>query len=227
VQDCVNAWAEGGLKKGGLGAVDVCLGMVLGKFGDASSKVRAESSAALSFIADAGCIGPSHVAGLLCKPLTKQKNAPKPIAARLALLCELVDRYGVRENTGLSAAGAMGFVKSVNGFAHTSNDVRRGTKELCCSVYKNIGKDVEQYLGSLRPKQLEEYREAFYGGDEEELGEAGEDLENEAPPSSSEGKGGSRGRGRGKKASKESEVGGEGGGEEGQYEDVPDTFTYE
>jgi centrosomal protein CEP104 len=100
LQDCVNAWAEGNLQRAQLGSnVDACLATVIVKFGDASAKVRGEAAAALSFIADASCVGPSHIAGQLTKPMSKkQQNAPKPIAARLALMTELCERC-VRERS--------------------------------------------------------------------------------------------------------------------------------
>jgi hypothetical protein len=239
LQDCVNAWSEGNINRSQLSAsVDSCLSTVLNKFGDASSKVRGEASSALSFIADASCIGPSHIASLLSKPMPKkQQNAPKPISARLALMTELVERYGLKENSGLSASSLMGFVKSVNGFAHTSAEVRTKTKLLTIAIHKNIGKDVEKYLTTLRPKQLEEYRESFLDVAEEE--EEEEDRENEQPvvgssrpttdgghdsrdrggiksPGSSKpaSREGSRGRGRGRRQSSgnSKEVGGDSNG---------------
>ena len=51
LQDCVNAWSEGGLQRNQLGALDSALMTVLGKFGDANAKVRGEASSTLSFCA--------------------------------------------------------------------------------------------------------------------------------------------------------------------------------
>ena len=150
----------------------------------------------------------------------KQANAPKPITARLALLKELAERYGVRDNSGLSAMSVMAFVKSVNGFAHTSNDVRSASKQLTVIVHKSIGSDVDKYLTGLRPKQMEEYKEAFGGGEGEE--ENGGDDGNVkvadvdlSHPAGTEGskpssRASSRGRGRGRRSTggEEKDVGG-------------------
>ena len=158
-----------------------------------------------SFVADASCVGPSHVATITMKALQKkQQNAPKPIAARLGLLTELIERYGLRDNTGLSASAVMGFAKTVNGFAHTNADVRKKTKALTIAVHAHIGKSVEKYLTSLRPKQLEEYREAWG----EDLDDGQEDVENVPVQRSAGGAGRGRGRGRGRGAAPPGNAGG-------------------
>ena len=93
------------MARSSLNGLDGALMTVLTKFGDNNAKIRGEASATLSFVADASCVGPSHVAAITMKALPKkQQNAPKPIAARLGLLTELIERYGLRDNTGLSAS---------------------------------------------------------------------------------------------------------------------------
>ncbi|GMH57658.1 hypothetical protein TrST_g2332 [Triparma strigata] len=229
LQDCVNAWSDGNMQRSSLTGLDGALMTVLTKFGDANGKIRGEASATLSFVADASCVGPSHVAALVMKPLPKkQANAPKPIASRLGLLTELIDRYGVRDNTGLSAAGVMAFAKTVNGFAHTSAEVRKKTKQLTVAVHAHIGKSVEKYLTSLRPKQLQEYKEEWEG----------DESDDENVEVVNKGRGRGRGRGGGGVSAARDEDSGIGkaifkpaDGNEQQYgdgdEELPDTFTYE
>jgi hypothetical protein len=57
-------------------------------------------------------------------------------------------------------------VQACNGFAHSNGDVREASKELTVAVNACVTDSnglVERHLSTLRPKQLEEYKDAFKG----------------------------------------------------------------
>ena len=56
--------------------------------------------------------------------------------------------------------------QACNGFAHSNGDVREAYEELTVAVNALCSNDpnlVEKHLATLRPKQLEEYRDTFKG----------------------------------------------------------------
>ena len=188
--ECVTTWSDRGLNvtsREYASHVDSALNAVLAKFGDANLKVRGEAQAIIAGVAELKSVGPAHVARLLCKeggapaattgkggegkPAPAPKDGgglgPKPLAARLQVLAEIVSKNGVTkgEGGGLSLNNVMNFVKATNSFAHTAADVRGRAKDLTVLCVATCGEAaVDKWLSGLRPKQLEEYQEAFRGG---------------------------------------------------------------
>jgi len=73
----------------------------------------------------------------------------------------LLDQFGISDSTGLTTESVMGWIKDHNAFSHQHAEVRDAAKELTIAIYENVGAPVMKYLGTLRPKQLDEYKEAF------------------------------------------------------------------
>ncbi|KAG5188043.1 hypothetical protein JKP88DRAFT_269553 [Tribonema minus] len=139
------------------------------KLGDGQARVRDTAMDGLMAVARCRAAGCGFIASAALKPLPKKLlTAWRPITARLQLLLSLLKEFGVDAGPSgnvLSVDAVMGFIKACNGFAHPSGEVRDAAKELTVAVAAaSSSAAVERHLGTLRPKQLEEYREAFRGG---------------------------------------------------------------
>ncbi|CAN0217894.1 unnamed protein product, partial [Phaeothamnion confervicola] len=137
------------------------------KLGDGQTRVRDGAMDGLVAVARCRTAGPGFVGHLAAKTMPrKQATAWRPVYARLQLLTALVREFGLSAgsgggSSGLGADAVMAFVKDCGAFAHSNGQVRDAAKDLTVAVYKAVGDDVERHLGELRPKQLEEYRQAF------------------------------------------------------------------
>ncbi|CAM9530888.1 unnamed protein product [Chrysoparadoxa australica] len=130
------------------------------KLGDGQARVRDGAMIGVMSIAHCKAVGAGFVGHLALpkKPLTSWR----PITARIQLVKSLVEDFGLGgHGGGLTTENVMGFIHSCNGFAHSNSQVRDASRELTVAVYSVVGHEVERYLGSLRPKQLDEYHEAF------------------------------------------------------------------
>lgn len=132
------------------------------KVGDSNSKVRQEATSTLMVMAQTSCLGPPYVSSMILrKPKKSQLTSWRPVVGRLSLIRSLVMAYGLGPTSGLSLDAVMEHILSSNGFSHANNDARIAAKDLCVSLYRICGDDIDAYLGSLRDKQLEEYKAAF------------------------------------------------------------------
>lgn len=138
------------------------------KLADGNQRIRDGSRKGLEILAAAStCIGPGIVAHYGVKALSsKQKTAWRPISARLQLLYDLVITYGIGGNTGLNVDSILSFPKSHGAYTHSTAEVRDDAKKLIVAIQKCAGTPaIESVLKLLRPKQLEEYQQAFDGSD--------------------------------------------------------------
>lgn len=132
------------------------------KVGDSNGRVRHEAQATLAKMAQATCLGPPYVsANVLRKPKKQHLTSWRPVLGRLGVIRSLVMTYGLGPTSGLSLDACMEHVKISNGFMHPNNNVRVCARDLCVSLYSVVGDDILSYLGGLRDKQLEEYKNAF------------------------------------------------------------------
>ncbi|CAB1118634.1 unnamed protein product [Ectocarpus sp. CCAP 1310/34] len=142
-------------------ALEPTVATLLKKQGDGQARLRDGAMNGLVAVARCRTAGPVFVSHVALKPLVKkQLSAWRPITARLVLLRKLVSEFGL-EGGGLTADGIMSFIQSCNGFAHSNGDVRDAARELTVALHGLVGEEIEPYLMGLRPKQLDEYHEAF------------------------------------------------------------------
>jgi centrosomal protein CEP104 len=133
------------------------------KLSDVNARIREGARKGTDILASSTNIGPAVVGAHALRTLTaKQKSGWRPIVARLQLLTDLINQYGLGSNSGIMAASVMGFAQSNTCFTHSNGEVRDAAKDLTVAVHKLAGIGaVESYLKPLRPKQLEEYEIAF------------------------------------------------------------------
>lgn len=136
------------------------------KLSDGNARLREGGRKGLDMIAASNNVGPAAVASYALKALPpKQKTAWRPIVSRLQLLTDLVTSYGIGGNSGLNADSIVNFTKSVGAYSHSNGEVRDAAKDLIVAIQKAAGTPaVESIFTLLRPKQLEEYQNAFEGG---------------------------------------------------------------
>lgn len=149
------------------------------KLADGNARLREGARKGLEFIAASALVGPGAVCSQVTKSLPpKQKTAWRPISARLEVLTDLVVRYGLGRDSGLSVDSVLSFPKNNQAYAHSAEEVRLEAKKLVLAVQRTAGTPaVESTLALLRPKQLEEYKAAFEGGE----GRAGPESGSGAP----------------------------------------------
>ncbi|CAM9307168.1 unnamed protein product [Laminaria digitata] len=143
-------------------ALEPTVATLLNKLGDGQARLRDGAMNGLVAVARCRTAGPTFVSHIALKPLAKkQLSAWRPITARLILLRKLVTEFGLEGGSGLAADAIMTFIQSCNGFAHSNGDVRDAARELTVTLFALVGEEIEPYLTGLRPKQLDEYHEAF------------------------------------------------------------------
>lgn len=133
---------------------------LVNKLGDPHAKVRDEAAALLGRIAAANNIGVAFVASHLTKR-SKKPLGLKLLLGRMLVLKNLLAEFELVPTSDFSVPGIMGFLEDCNCLAHQSREIRDAGKEITVSLYLVVGTEVEGYLKSLRPKQLEEYQLAF------------------------------------------------------------------
>jgi centrosomal protein CEP104 len=138
--------------------------ILIEKLADGNAKIRDGAYKGLECLAASGNIGPKAVGEAATKELPpKNQTAWRPILARLKLLTDLVNKYGISGSTGLSSEHLFSFAKSVQAFTHSNGEVRDAAKELTVAIQRIVGTPPihETLKQLLRPKQLEEYMSAF------------------------------------------------------------------
>ena len=143
------------------------LQLLIEKLADGNQRVREgtrKSLIALSSTPSVGCA--PIVAKTLVSLNAKQKIAWRPLQSRLVLLADLVSQHGLGGSSGLALENLMNYMKSSGACTHSSVEVRDAAKELTVCIQKQVGTPALQpYLEDfLRPKQREEYLNAFDGG---------------------------------------------------------------
>lgn len=133
---------------------------LVNKLGDPQTKVRDEAAAALQRLAAAKNVGVAFVSAHVTKR-AKKPLALKLLLGRLLLVKDLVAAFPLVPDSDHSVAGVMSFLEDSNAFAHQNREIRDVAKEITVALYQIVGEEVEGYLKSLRPKQLEEYQAAF------------------------------------------------------------------
>lgn len=146
---------------------DGIISQLVEKLADGNARLREGARKGLEFIAASALVGPGAVCSHCVKALPpKQTTAWRPISARLEVLTDLVVKYGVGGNSGLSIDTVLGFPKNNQAYAHSAAEVRLEAKKLVLAVQSIAGTPaVESTLALLRPKQLEEYKAAFESGE--------------------------------------------------------------
>jgi centrosomal protein CEP104 len=142
---------------------DSTIGQLVEKLADGNGRLREAGRKGLELMAASSHIGPAAVAGHCARALPpKQKTLWRPIAARIQMLTDLVNAYGLGGSSGLSVDMVLGFPKNHQAYAHSAAEVRVEAKKLVGAVHRIAGPaGVDSTLKLLRPKQLEEYQAAF------------------------------------------------------------------
>ncbi|KAF4039552.1 UvrB/uvrC motif-containing protein [Phytophthora infestans] len=133
---------------------------LVNKLGESQAKVREEAAAVLGRLAAAKNVGVAFVTSHLTKR-SKKPLGLKLLQGRLLVLKKLQAEFELLPDSDFSVSGIMGFLEDCNCLAHQSREIRDAAKDITVSLYLVVGADVEGYLKSLRPKQLEEYQAAF------------------------------------------------------------------
>lgn len=138
---------------------------LLEKLSDGNARIRDAAKRGVDVLLASSNIGPAVIGAHAMRQLsTKQKTAWRPIAARLEIMTSIANTFGVGGTTGVTADGFMGFAKTNGCFAHSNGEVRDAARDLTVALHKIVGTAaLEPYLRTLRPKQLEEYEQAFGG----------------------------------------------------------------
>ena len=152
-----------GLRKPAVGPnMEGLISLLIIKLGDGQAKIRDTALTALTCLARSPCVGSHSVSSHSLRKFNKKQAAAwRPIQSRLLLLKVLVNEFGISGSSGLITESIMGWVKDHNAFSHQNAEVRDAAKELTVAIYENVGATAMKYLGTLRPKQLDEYKEAF------------------------------------------------------------------
>ncbi|KAL3664996.1 hypothetical protein V7S43_010171 [Phytophthora oleae] len=133
---------------------------LVNKLGESQAKVRDEAAAVLGRLAAAKNVGVAFVTSHLTKR-SKKPLGLKLLQGRLVVLKNLLADFELLPDSDFSVPGIMSFLEDSNCLAHQSREIRDSAKEISVSLFLVVGADVEGYLKSLRPKQLEEYQAAF------------------------------------------------------------------
>jgi centrosomal protein CEP104 len=136
------------------------------KLSDGNARIREGARRGCEILAASANIGPAVVGAHALRSMSsKQKTAWRPVVARLEVLTGLISQYGLGNSSGIMVDNVMNFAKSNGCFTHSNGEVRIATQELTVAVQKIVGTEaIGSYLRLLRPKQLEEYENAFGGG---------------------------------------------------------------
>jgi len=136
------------------------------KLADGNARIREGARRGCDILAASANIGPAVVGAHALRTLaSKQKTQWRPVVARLQLLTDLINQYGLGNSSGIMMDNVMNFSKSNGCFTHSNGEVRVAAQDLTVAVQKIVGTDaISSYLKLLRPKQLEEYENAFGGG---------------------------------------------------------------
>lgn len=147
-------------------ALDPVTANLVEKLSDGKERIREGARKGTEVLASSANIGPAVVGAHALRPLNaKQRAAWRPIVARLQILTELINQYGLGTSSGIMAPAVMKFAQDNGCFTHSNGEVRDATKDLTVAVQKHTGTaTVEPYLKDLRQKQREEYEYAFDGG---------------------------------------------------------------
>ncbi|KAE8989823.1 hypothetical protein PR003_g24522 [Phytophthora rubi] len=133
---------------------------LINKLGESQAKVRDEAAAVLGRLAAAKNVGVAFVTSHLTKR-SKKPLGLKLLQGRLLVLKKLLGDFELLPDGDFSVPGIMSFLEDCNCLAHQSREIRDAAKDITVALYLVVGADVEGYLKSLRPKQLEEYQAAF------------------------------------------------------------------
>lgn len=146
-------------------ALDHGLTQCVEKLADGNARLREGGRKAIDTMAASSVVGPSAVHHHLVKALSaKQKTAWRPIAARLQALTDLVNLYGLNNNSGLHMDTMLNFSKTTGAYAHSNGEVREAAKMLVVAIEKQVGREpLEPTLSLLRKNQRDEYEAAFEG----------------------------------------------------------------
>ncbi|RLN45178.1 hypothetical protein BBJ29_006187 [Phytophthora kernoviae] len=139
---------------------------LVNKLGESQAKVRDEAAAVLGRLATAKNVGVAFVTSHLTKRAKKPLGL-KLLQGRLLVLKRLLTEFELLPDTDFSVSGIMSFLEDCNCLAHQSREIRDAAKDITVSLYLIVGAEVEGYLKSLRPKQLEEYQSAFEAAETE------------------------------------------------------------
>ncbi|GLE07573.1 hypothetical protein PINS_up018174, partial [Pythium insidiosum] len=133
---------------------------IVNKLGETQGRVREEASNMLLRLASAKNVGVAFVMSHIVKR-SKKPLGIKFLHGRLLVIKELVAQFDLLQSSDHSVEGIMSFMEDSNCFGHQAREIRDVAKEIAVALYLLVGSDIEGYLKSLRPKQLEEYQVAF------------------------------------------------------------------
>lgn len=138
----------------------VCSALVT-KLGDNQQKKRDAAVDALLELASRDNVGPAFVANFCMRKLSKKEEQGwRPMNTRLEVLAMLVAEHDLL-NHGVTPEQLIDFAARYKAHSHANAALRDNAKQLAVEIFKVIGPKVEEHLGHLRRKQLDEYRAAF------------------------------------------------------------------
>jgi len=79
----------------------------------------------------------------------------------MTTLQSIIEEFGFFRDLSMDAI--MSHLKVCNAFAHGKDQVRDMARNITVACYQAFGDDVRNHLNGLRPKQMEEYENAFNG----------------------------------------------------------------
>lgn len=166
VEDVLDVVPNTGLKRASIMPVlDPVLALFMDRLADGNHRIREVARIGVDAFVQCSAVGPLTVGIHTLRPLPKQTSgslAWRPLVARQRLLRDLVDGFGLEAEVGLSLDTVMAFPKENACFSHSNGEVRDAARDLTVAVERRTGQAaLTNYLKALRPKQLEDYRQAF------------------------------------------------------------------
>ncbi|ETW01476.1 hypothetical protein H310_06987 [Aphanomyces invadans] len=132
---------------------------LVNKLGESQAKIRDEVTASLLQLAGSDLVGPSVVATHLFRRASKKALPLKALQGRLGVVKALLTQFGLVPDFTLETV--MGFLEENAAFAHQSKEIRDLAKAISVAIYQIVGPEIDPFLKTLRPKQMEEYQAAF------------------------------------------------------------------
>ena len=155
-----------GLKRASIMPVlDPVLAICMDRMADGNHRIREMARIGVDAFVLSPAVGPLTVSIHTLRAMQSndlRSHAWRPLVARLQLLKDLVDGFGLDSAIGLSLDTVMAFPRDNGCFSHPNGEVRDAAKDLTTAVERRTGPAaLTSYLNLLRPKQLEEYKQAF------------------------------------------------------------------
>ena len=133
--------------------------LLLSKLGHVQAHFRDAASIAILEMADTDNIGATYAVLRVVK--SGKGSSWRSLKCKLKILRAIVLEHHCGKVSGISAKTVMSFMSRSGAHTHANAEVREAARELSVAVFLDIGHEIEQYLDSLRPVQLDEYHVEF------------------------------------------------------------------